>query len=51
MIIKMLTELRRRMDGHREFNKELENLRENQAELKNVIAEIKNRLEGINSRL
>ena len=28
MIIKMLTELRRRRVGHSEFNKELENLRE-----------------------
>ena len=41
MIIKMLNELRRRMDKHSEnFNKELENIKKNQTELKNIITEI-----------
>ena len=52
MIIKMLTELGRRMDEHSEnFNKELENIKKNKSELKNTITEVKNTLEGINSRL
>ena len=51
MIIKMLNELRRRMDEHSEkFNKQLENINKNQTELNNTINEIKNILEGINSR-
>ena len=52
MIIKMLTDLRRRMDEHSEnYNKELENIRKNPSELKNTINEMKNILEEINSRL
>ena len=52
MIIKMLNELRRRMNDHSEkFNKELENIKKNQTELMRTITEIKNTLEGINSRL
>ena len=52
IIIKMLTELGRRMDEHsKNFNKELENIKKNQTQLKNTITEIKNTLEGINSRL
>ena len=52
MNIKTLTELRTRMDEHSEkFNKELENRKKNQTELKNTIPEIKNRLERINNRL
>ena len=40
MIINMHTELRRGMDGHSEnFKKELENVKENQTELKNIITE------------
>lgn len=36
IIIKILTELRRRMDDHNEnFNKELENIKNNKLELKN----------------
>lgn len=44
--------------GHRgrwmnsgEFNKELQNIKKNKAELSNIIAEIKNTLEGSNSGL
>ena len=41
MIIKMLTELGRRMDEHSEnFNKELENIKKNKSELKNTITEV-----------
>ena len=50
MVIKMLTKLGRRMEEHSEnFNKELENIRKNQSELKNTILE--NTIEEINSRL
>ena len=50
MTIKMLTKLRRRMEGHSEnFNKKLENIRKNQSKLRNIITEMKNTLEGINS--
>ena len=52
MIIKMLTKLGRRMDEHSEnFNKEVEYTKRNQSELKNTIGEMKNTLQGINSRL
>ena len=52
MIIKMLTELRRRMDEYNKtFNKALENKKKKQTELKNTITEIKTILQGINSRL
>ena len=55
MIIKMIKELRRRMDAQSEklevFNKELENIKNNKTELTNTITEMKNALEGINSRL
>ena len=52
MIIKILRELRRRMNGHSEkFNKVLENIRKNQTKLKNTMTEIKNTLGGINSIL
>ena len=44
MIIKMLKELRRRMDEQSEkievFNKVLENIKKNQTEMKNTITEI-----------
>ena len=51
MVIKMLTELRGRMEKPREdFNKELERMREIQYVLKDTTTEIKNTLEGINSR-
>ena len=55
MIVKMIKELRWRMDARNEklevFNKELENIKNNQTELKNTITEMKNTLEGINSRV
>ena len=52
MIIKMLTELGRRMDEHSEnFDKELENIKKNETELKKTITKIKNTLQGLNSRL
>ena len=50
VIIKMLTKLRRRM-YKQNFNKELENTKENQTELKNTVTGIKNALQRINSRL
>ena len=51
MIIRMFTELRRRMDElSKNFNKEFENIRKNQTDLKDTITEIRNTTEGINSR-
>ena len=48
----MLTELGTRIDEHSEnFNKELKNIKKNQSELNYTITEIKNSLEGMNSRL
>ena len=48
----MFTDLGRRMDEHREnINKELENIKRNQSEMKNIILEVKNPLEGFNSRV
>ena len=42
MVIKMLTELWRRMKEHSEnFKKELENIKKNQSGLKNIITKIK----------
>ena len=49
-VIKTFIKLRRRMDKQN-FNKELENIKENQTELKNTVTGIKNALQGINSRL
>ena len=47
IILKMITKLRRRMEEHNEnFNKELNNIRNKQLELRNTITEMKNRLEG-----
>ena len=52
MILKMLNKLRRKMEEYNEkFNKELKNIKKNQTELKNAITEIKNTLEGNNSKL
>ena len=52
MIVKTLNELKRRTDEHCEkFNRELETSENNQTELRNMIAEIQNTLEGINCRL
>ena len=49
LVIKMLTELGRRMDEHNEnFNKETENIRKYQTE---IIIELKNTLQGFNIRI
>ena len=51
MVIKMLTEFRKRIEEHSEnFHQELESIKKNQSELKNTITEMKNTLEGLNSR-
>ena len=39
------------MNTVRIFNKKLENIKETQSEMKNLITEIKNTLEGVNRRL
>ena len=47
-IIKMLSELRRRMDEYSDkFKKESENLKKNLTELRSTITEMKNTPEGI----
>ena len=52
MIVKMIQSLGNRMEKTQEtFNKDLEELKRNQATMKNTINEIKNTLEGINSRI
>ena len=51
-MIKMLNKIGISMDEHSEkFNKELENVKKNQTELKSAITELKNTPEGITSRL
>ena len=46
----MLNELRGRVEELSEnFNKEIQNIKENQSEMKNTLTEIKNTLQGINS--
>ena len=51
MIIKMLTDLGKKMDEYREdYNRARNYKKKNQSELKNITTEIKNILEGINSR-
>lgn len=51
MVIKMLTEHRRRMGGHNEiFNKEIENVKK-VTELKNTIIVPKNTLEKFDSKM
>ena len=48
----MLIGFERKMDEHSEnFNKETENIKENQSEKKNIITEMKTFSRGINSRL
>lgn len=44
----MLTNLRKRIDEHREFQKEIKNIRKQQIE---IITELKNTLEKFNSRM
>ena len=52
MIIKMIQNLGNRMEKIQEtFNKELEELKSKQTVMNNAITEIKNTLEGINSRM
>ena len=52
MIVKMMQNLGNRIDKmQKTFNKDLEELQGNQATKKNTINEIKNTLEGINSRI
>ena len=51
MIVKMMQNLRNRMETIKEtFNKDLEELKSKQTVMNNTIKEIKNSLEGINSR-
>ena len=52
MIVKMIQNLGNRMEKIQEtFNKDLEELKSKQTMMNNTINEIKNYLEGINSRL
>ena len=52
MIVKMIQNLGNRIDKMQEtFNKDLEELKRKQATNKNTINEIKNTLDGINSRI
>lgn len=51
MVIKILIKLCRTVGQFSEdFNKEINNVKKNQSELKNVTTEMKSTLEGINSR-
>ena len=56
MIVKMIQDLRKRMEAKIEkmqemFNKDLEELKNKQTEMNNTITEMTNTLEGINSRI
>ena len=52
MTVKMIQNLGNRIDKMQEiFNKDIEELKRNQATIKNTINEIKNTLDGINSRI
>ena len=56
MIVKMIQDLRKRMEAKIErmqemFNKDLEELKNKQTEMNDTITEMKNTLEGINSRI
>ena len=52
MIVKMFQNLGNRMEKIQEtFNKDLEELKSKQTVMNNTITEIKNTLEGINSRI
>ena len=55
VIIQIIKELGRRMDGQNEkleaFEKELENIKNHQTDREDTINEMKNTLEGINCRL
>ena len=48
MVVKILTQLEKRMKDLSEiFNKEIENIKKNQQEMKDLIVESKNTFEGI----
>ena len=52
MIVKMIQNLGNRIDKMQEtFNKDVEEIKTNQAMMKNTINKIKNTVEGINSRI
>ena len=52
MIVRMIQNLGNRIEKMQEtFNKDVEELKRNQAMMKNTINEIKNTLDGINSRI
>ena len=56
MIVKMIQDLRKRMEAKIEkmqeiFNKDLEEQKNKETEMNNTITEMKNTLEGINSRI
>ena len=52
MIVEMMQDLGKRIDKMQEtFNKDLEELKSKQTMMKNTINEIKNSLEGIDSRI
>ena len=52
MIVRMIQNLGHRIDKMQEtFNKDIDELKRNQATMKNTINEIKNTLDGINSRI
>ena len=56
MTIKLIQDLGKRMEAQTEkiqemFNKELEDLKKKQTQMNNMITEMKNTLEGINSRI
>ena len=52
MTVKMIQNLENRMEKIQEmFNKDLEELKSKQTKMNNTINEIKNSLEGINSRI
>ena len=52
LIVKMIQNLGNRIDKMQEtFNKDIEELKRNQATMKNTINEMKNTLDGINSRI
>ena len=55
MIVKMFTELRRRLNEQGEklevFNRELRSINKSRIEMKNAITEMNNTLKGFNSKL
>ena len=56
IIVRMIQDLGKRMEAKNErmqemFNKDLEELKKKQTEMNNIITEMENTLEGINSRI